>query len=184
MNNESSQSFKLLSFIKDNVVQAVIALLVLVLTIVQVHQTFRQKKISETQVSLDMIMFVREYINGYVYLYDEVLPRDVDRSIKEIRRAGLPALAVPSQYSADHYLIITHSFGNFSDFKTAEREILQWRNNLVNWDRSKAILFEKFQKQWKLKDVEVLVFYYKADIVIHRRYFEKLASSSDFLVLP
>lgn len=167
--------------------QFVIAALLLVLAIVQIIQVREQKEIAATQESVALLAFVREYINGYVYLYDIVSEDSVAQRVKEVRRVGLPALAVPSQYSVDHWLIISHSFGRFTEKSKAKKEILHWRDTLKKWeesDKSKSTLFDTYEKKQRKRGVKDLVFLYKADIITHRDYFERIARSKDLFVVP
>lgn len=154
---------------------------------VQTKIASQQQEMASIQESVDLLMFVREYINGFVYLYDVVTADEVDVSIKEIRRVGLPAIAVPSQYSVEHWLIITHALGHFSDLTNAEQEILNWRETLKAWesrDKSKTLLFDKYEKKQRAKGVKKLIFFYKADILTHKDYFERLVRSEKFYVTP
>ena len=152
---------------------------------VQTEIAKHQEEIAETQESVDLLMFVREYVNGFVYLYDVVARDSAVGRVKEIRRVGLPAIAVPSQYGATVWLVVSQSFGNFPDLAVAEKEILSWRTSLKGWeyyDKSKTALFNKYQAKQLQRGVRSLVFFYKADIVAYRSYFESLARAKDLLV--
>jgi hypothetical protein len=171
---------------KMEVPHFIIAIAVLCLTVLQFQQTCKQSSMAEAQTKMETLMFVREYINGFVYLYDIVTAEKVFPTLKDIRRVGLPAISVPSQYSGKHWLIITHSFGNFTDPAAAKEEILDWRKKLMGWeyeDKSKSEVFKKYKRKLNLPD-EKLIFYYKADIISHKNYFESLVRSELFLISP
>lgn len=178
----------------NHVLQPLLAIAVFFITILQFKQANEQAKIVEVQTemaavqeSIDLLLFVREYINGFVYLYDIVSIDSVKSRVFEIRGVGLPAVAAPSQYSNDHWVIISHSLGRFPDEATAKSEILHWRETMKKWeylDKSKTELFERYEEKFKAKNVTSLVFFYKADIVKHREYFEKLVKSKSFFIDP
>lgn len=170
----------------------IIAIFQIKIVLSQIEEDKRQieildqtRGIAKSQANSVFLQFIGEYIDGYVYLYDIVPPESIEYKIKEIRRVGLPAIAVPSQYSHKDWLIITHSIGRFTDYENAKREILAWRENMKGWeydDRSKTELFEKYEQKQKARGVDDLVFYYKADIITNREYFIELAKSKNFAV--
>lgn len=145
-----------------------------------------QTSLDTTQTSINALDFVREYINGYVYQYGQIKPSDVDSVVKDIRSVGLPAIAVPSQYSIERWVVMTHSMGDFSDIEEAESLIMSWRNRLEGFeedDKSKTRIFKRYEEHL-IEDLNSsgFVFRYKADILNHKEYFIKLARSEDFYI--
>lgn len=72
--------------------QPFIAIAVFYIAILQYKQAQKQSQMSQVQTeiaiaqeTLDLHMFVREYINGFVYLYDVGNAESVESIIKEIR---------------------------------------------------------------------------------------------------
>jgi hypothetical protein len=164
------------------VAEILIALIAVTISI----QQFRQDRV---QAGMASILFTREYLNGYVYLYDLVEREAVVENVRDLRKVGLPAIAVPSQYSPDYWLVVSHTFGHFSSPEAAETAILHWRETLEKWektDKSKTSAFARHELHLR-KDrgyKSDLVFFYKADIITHGRYFRRLARSDDLLVDP
>jgi hypothetical protein len=147
----------------------------------------RQEEIMKSQRSTDMMGFVREYINGYSYLYAQVRPCGVDSVMSDLRRVGLPAIAVPSQYSVKRWLVITHSLGDFEDRRSAEEAITEWKSRIKGFeseDKSKTKVFNKYEHYMRneIGLREDLVFRYKADVVTHRDYFVRMSASKSFRI--
>ena len=82
---------------------------------------YSQYRFAERQEYVESLMFAREYVNGYVYVYTVVPTKDVYQVIEVIRDAELPALAVPSQTQIGQWLIIAPSFGEFQNMDEACR---------------------------------------------------------------
>ncbi len=172
-------------------VEFYLGILVFVIAVVQTYIAVQQSDIAQKQQSLETMAFTREYINGYTYLYDHIPTSDVAIVVTEIRKAGLPALAVPSQYRPGYWAIVAPSFGDYLSMEQAKKHILGWRvsierreKEIGNGNTPKIDVFKKYQRRIGYSNKGRLVFFYKADIVTKKDYFEELAQTPRFFVNP
>lgn len=112
------------------VFRRLVAIVLPLVACLELFIAYSQYRFAERQEYVESLMFAREYINGYVYVYTVAEPEGVELIVERIRDAELPALAVPSQYEQGRWLIIAPSFGEFQNIDEARNRILGWRWSL------------------------------------------------------
>lgn len=173
--------------------RAALTLILFVIACFEASMAYTNYQYAKRQANIEALVFTRENINGYTFLYGQFHINEVFTQLSLIRDARLPAIAVPSQYGDENqWLIIAPSFGNFRSQSDAQHHILGWRDTILkrgvddnNVMQLRANLLRTYRERFGSNATDNdFVPFYKADIVNWGSYFKEMAQSDLLYVNP